>query len=250
MNSSPRIGLLWLVPFVPPDDTCLLDGSFLGWPPSAKHDAWAGQTDQDFVDVSILRLITDPAILHGRCSSGSSARHVSKDRETDKALPCYMAAISSDIRPELQPSRELQRTLTQPLHALAIHWLMTHADEPTQQRLNSLTTPHALAWLSSTSFVSMITQGEFAAGLKWVSGVKFRDEWPTCPDCGRQADPFGLHAITCQRSGSISRGHTALRDAIGELFAKVGIPAVPRTTTARQPLLVALHSSCAALRCG
>ena len=65
------------------------------------------------------------------------------------------------------------------------------------------------------------------AGLKWVSGLKFRDDWYPCPDCERQADPYGLHAITCQRSGSTSRGHTAIRVAVGELFAKAGLPAVP-----------------------
>ena len=47
----------------------------------------------------------------------------------------------------------------------------------------------------------MLTHAEFAVGLKWVSGLKFRNEGYPCPDCGRPAD----HAITCQRSGSISR---------------------------------------------
>ena len=134
---------------------------------------------------------------------GAAKRHL--DSETDKALSYYMAAVGSVVRPELQPSRELQKTLTQPLHCMAIHWLWTNAEEPTRQRLNSLTTPHALAWLASNALTTLITQGEFVAGLKWVSGLKFRDEPYPCRHCGLQTDPYGVHATTCQRSGSISR---------------------------------------------
>ena len=136
-----------------------------------------------------------------------------------------MAAVGSVVRPELQPSRELQKTLTQPLHCMAIHWLWTNAEEPTRQRLNSLTTPHALAWLASNALTTLITQGEFVAGLKWVSGLKFRDEPYPCRHCGLQADPYGVHATTCQRSGSISRGHTTLRDTVADLLAKAGVSA-------------------------
>ena len=63
---------------------------------------------------------------------GAVKRYV--DNKTEKAISRYLASVGSGIRPELQPSRELQRTLTQPLHALAIQWLMENADEPTKQR--------------------------------------------------------------------------------------------------------------------
>ena len=71
----------------------------------------------------------------------------------------------------------------------------------------------------------MLTQGEYVAGLKWCAGLKFRDGPYICPDCGREADPHGVHAVTCQRSGFISRGHTLLRDTVGELLAKADIAA-------------------------
>ena len=54
-------------------------------------------------------------------------------------------------------------------------------------------------------------------------GMKIRDN--PCKDCGRQADPFGIHAVTCQRSGCITMGHTVLRDTVADLLAKAGVPA-------------------------
>ena len=108
---------------------------------------------------------------------------------------------------------------------------MKNANEATRQRLNSLTTPHATAWLSSAPLLKIISQGEFVAGLKWVAGQKIRDHAYVCPDCGREADPYGLHAVTCQRSGSISRGHTTLRDTVAELLGMAGI-----TTASEQKL--------------
>ena len=75
------------------------------------------------------------------------------DSETSKAISCHMAAVDTVIRPKLQPSCELQKMLTLPLHPNAIHWLMQNADEPTHRRLYSLTTQHRmpqLGWLRLT----------------------------------------------------------------------------------------------------
>ena len=36
-----------------------------------------------------------------------------------------------------------------------------------------------------------------------------------------------MHAVTCQRSGAISRGHSALRDTVAELLTRDGISTVP-----------------------
>ena len=88
------------------------------------------------------------------------------DNELEKAVANYVSALGTVLRPNLEPSRELQKSLTQPLHALAIDSLMQHADEPTRQRLNSLTTPHATAWLSSSALLQLMSQGEFVAGAK------------------------------------------------------------------------------------
>ena len=122
------------------------------------------------------------------------------------------------------PSRELQKMLTDPLHGAAVDWIVRNADEPTRQRMNSLTTPHATAWLTSTSLMRIMTQGEFVSGLKWGGGMKFRHNAYRCPNCGSEADAYGVHAVTCQRSGAISRGHTMLRDTVAELFTLAGLP--------------------------
>ena len=148
--------------------------------------------------------------------------------EIEKAIANYVKKLGTGLRPDLLPSRDLQKTLTQPLHALTKDWLWRSADELTTQRLNSLITPHATAWLSCRELLKILSQGEFVGGLTWVSGLKIRDEPYICPDCGREADVFGVHAVTCQRSGSISRGHSVLRNAIAELFAKAGISAAPK----------------------
>ena len=79
------------------------------------------------------------------------------DIELEKAVSNYVAALGTGIRPNLEPSRDLQKILTQPLHAVAIDWLVRNADEPTRQLLNSLTTPHATAWLSSTTLLNILT---------------------------------------------------------------------------------------------
>ena len=113
------------------------------------------------------------------------------------------------------------------MHAQALDRLMQHADEPTRQRLNFLTTPHATAWLSSLALLKVTTQCEFVCGLKWASGLKFREQPYTCNDCGRQADPYGMHAVTCQRYGAVCRGHFVLRDTVAELLARAGIAASP-----------------------
>ena len=47
-------------------------------------------------------------------SLGASHRYV--QNEASKATSAYMAAVQSDIHPQLTPLRDLQRWLTQPLH--------------------------------------------------------------------------------------------------------------------------------------
>ena len=42
------------------------------------------------------------------------------------------------------------------------------------------------------------------------------------PDCGRPADAHGHHAVCCQRTGTIGRGHTALRDTLFEILRLAG----------------------------
>ena len=144
--------------------------------------------------------------------------------KTEKADAAYMGVIHTDIHPQLLPLKDLQRLLTQPIHQMVLDRLAQAADEPTKQRLNSLTTPHAIAWLDATFYTTPMTPTEYRCAHLWAGGHPFRDAPYTCPDCGVTADPYGVHAVGCLRSGYITRGHNALRDAVAELFQQAGIP--------------------------
>ena len=58
-------------------------------------------------------------------------------------------------------------------------------------------------------------------------GLPFRSSGYPCPDCGRQVDPSGIHAMTCSRSGTIARCHTVLRDTLQNVLLKAGLSVAP-----------------------
>ena len=76
---------------------------------------------------------------------------------------------------------------------------------------------------------------EFRFGLRWILGIPFRNSPYICPDCGREADPLGIHATTCQRSGAITRGHNTLRDCLARLFSEAGISVEMEQSPADMP---------------
>ena len=130
-------------------------------------------------------------------SLGASRRYV--QNEASKAISAYMAAVQSDIHPQFTPSKNLQRSLTQPLHQAMLASLINSAVEPTKLRLSSLATPHANSWLSASPYISPMTATEYRAGHLWVGGHVFRNTSSTCPDCSINANPLDIHAVTCYR---------------------------------------------------
>ena len=152
-----------------------------------------------------------------------------------------MAVVKADIHPILTLSKELQRTRTQPIHQVTLDRLSRSADEPTKQRLNSLTTPHAMAWLDATSYTNSMTANEYRCAHLWAGGHPFRSAPYRCPDCGMQADQFGIHAVCCVRSGYIPRGYNAPRDTVAGLLQQAEIPTqVEQRQTHSPPYLAAL----------
>ena len=121
--------------------------------------------------VQLTRLASLTNVLELAYSLGASQPHV--QAESAKALSAYMTVVQSDICPQLTPSRDLQRLLTQPLHQATLAALVNCADEPTKLRLNSLATPHATAWLSASPYVSAMTSAEHRSGHLWVGGHNF-----------------------------------------------------------------------------
>ena len=81
----------------------------------------------------------------------------------------------------------------------------------------------AMVWVSTTSLIKLLEPAEGCSSLRWVFGIPLRDHAYICPDCGMLADPAGIYAVTCQRSGFITRGHSVLRNAIIELFRRAGV---------------------------
>ena len=56
-------------------------------------------------------------------------------------MALYMTRLQVVVRPELVPSKDLQKSLTLPVHQIALDALIRDADEPARHRLNSLATP-------------------------------------------------------------------------------------------------------------
>ena len=124
------------------------------------------------------------------------------------------------------PHVDLQQAFTEPLHRMVFDEVLRGSGADQLDLLNSLTTPHATAWTTSNALTCPLNAEEFRCGLKWIMGIPFRHTSYRCPDCGRAADEYGVHAVTCLRSGAIGRCHTLLRDTLGTLLLQAGIPAV------------------------
>ena len=112
-----------------------------------------------------------------------------------------------------------------PLHLRTSDCLLRSATPATKVRLESLMTPHATAWLACTPLVKVLSPDESVAAMRRSLGLKLRLHPYPCPDCGCLADPNGLHAVTCLRSGFITRGHNVLRNTAIELFRRAGVTA-------------------------
>ena len=67
-----------------------------------------------------------------------------------------------------------------------------------------------------------MTPSQIPYGLRWILGIPFRSREYGCPDCGLPADPLGIHAVTCQRSGEISRSHHKACHCLGGLYDMAG----------------------------
>ena len=130
--------------------------------------------------------------------------------------------LKVDYLPNLRPGKELQATLCEPLHRRRLHNLVEAADAEGRQRLAARSTQHANSWTLAAPSISALSSAEFRAGLRFALGLPFRAAPYKCPDCGADADTAGVHAVCCQRSGHITRAHTALRDTVANLFQEAG----------------------------
>ena len=141
--------------------------------------------------------------------------------ELDMAITSYLAQVDSPIRPELEPNKQLQAQLTEPLNNAARDALRSLPDPATHARIEALGCAHSTAWTAQSPFVKQtMTATEYRFALRWILGIPLRDLDYVCPDCARPADALGIHAVCCQRTGNISRGHTTLRDTLAEILRR------------------------------
>ena len=101
--------------------------------------------------------------------------------------------------------------------------LLANATPEDADRLQSLMTPHGTSWAADAPLLSTMPPSTYRAAARWATGIPFRKQSYLCPTCGRVADPKGQHAVTCQRSGAIGRGHTVLRDTLAEILTRAGL---------------------------
>ena len=103
-----------------------------------------------------------------------------------------------------------QRVLSLHAHLKAHTELLHDGDVRDQNRLRSLSLPHATAFLHAPSNFytgTGMTPREFRLAVKWVLGLPIVTEPFLCPTCFSHEfstlfDVFGDHALSCQVGGS------------------------------------------------
>jgi len=79
-----------------------------------------------------------------------------------------------------------------------------------------------MAWLDGPGVLPAIPKHEFRCALRFVLGMQVTLEDYACDECGRTADCYGYHAVSCLLTGEIGRGHTCLKYVLDQLFTYSG----------------------------
>ena len=116
------------------------------------------------------------------------------------------------------PQKDLQKDLTSLVHQQRRDQLVAAAHGANGERLISLTTAHATDWLTRVSPWFSLTPAEYRAALRWVLAVPVCTGPYTCPWCGCEADPLGIHAVSCSVTGAAGRGHSVVKFLLANLY--------------------------------
>ena len=112
-----------------------------------------------------------------------------------------------------------QRVLSSKLEDHQFMELYNSASMPDKARLQSLSSPHASAWLSvipSPGSQSQLEPNEFQIALKWWLGIGV-SKGSTCVYCPNHSlDHLGHHLLTCKHGGDVVTCHNRLRDILVE----------------------------------
>ena len=118
-------------------------------------------------------------------------------------------------------------------------WLQSHSDALSHKnliqctsngrekvRLNSLTLPHAGAWLSAVPIKGLglyLSASEFQAVLRYRLGLPVYSDERRCPYCAGILDILGDHSLNCGGHGDRIARHDRLRDAIHDKSASASL---------------------------
>ena len=113
-----------------------------------------------------------------------------------------------------------QRHLSSKIEDHQLKVLFDHSSSPANHaRLLSVSSPHALAWLSVMPNPQQnlhLESPEFQVALKWWLGMDISQN-SSCSFCPSHAlDPMGHHALTCKGGGDSIIRHNSLRDTFWE----------------------------------
>ena len=190
------------------------------------RDAW----EQAIIPTRLGGLgLRDPTLIHyaARFSSLLSAKSLALEmgasewyveREPFLAKSAYERFLQVQVPTDTRPSKELQAQLTEPIYQRMWTALVDRTPSDDKKRLLSVSTSHATSWTLDSPLIPVMLPGEYYCGLLWILGLSFREGAYICPDCGKPADPKGIHATTCQRSGAITIGHNKLQYTVGTLY--------------------------------
>ena len=117
----------------------------------------------------------------------------------------------------------MQQQLSNVIYQQMSYRLTTQQTPFHTARLNSLKTPHATSWTSGFSPWYTLSNDAARHGMKWILGLSVNNASYKCNWCGKDADREGLHAVTCQLSGAIGRGHTVLKNVVYKIAVDAGL---------------------------
>ena len=90
-------------------------------------------------------------------------------------------------------------------------------------RLFSVSAPHAISWLSlvpSPVLGLHLEPNQFQASIRWWLGLD-TSGGSLCPVCSEKSlDPLGYHAITCTHGGDEVTRHNLLQNVVANLFCQ------------------------------
>ena len=169
-----------------------------------------------------LRFLSHHSSAAYIASLSAAGRVFTDDRHLNHSIQHYNAILSTSdtiSAIDITDSVHGQRVLSSKLEDHQFMELYNSVSMPDKARLQSISSPHASAWLSvipSPGSQSHLEPNEFQIALKWWLGIDV-SEGSTCVYCpSHSLDHLGHHSLTCKHGGDVVTRHNRLRDVLVE----------------------------------